>query len=122
MTGFLGENAGTPQAYGLAVDVSSLAIAIILGQPSGDTTEQSWVALSASVNNVTVTGIPALTSVTGSAIQVDVNSTAADGTAVAFSQLTGRRARGPDRLEFFCPANVQRCARPRQPAAIFLSR
>ncbi len=89
VTGFLGENAGTPQAYGLSVDVNSLALAIVLGQPSGDTTEQSWVALSASVDNVTITGIPALTSVTGSAIQVDVNSTAADGTAVEFSQLPG---------------------------------
>ncbi len=78
---FLGLNGGTPQAAGLSVSITSLAIALIKPSASSDT--RSWLAVSATVGSISVTGIPDLT-VMGTAIQVSVNSAASDGTAVNF--------------------------------------
>ena len=84
-TAFVGVNAGTAQAYGLSVSLSSLGIAFI--KPTASTDTRSWLALSASVNDVTATGIPGLTSVTGSGLTVSVNAAASDGTAVDFASM-----------------------------------
>ena len=82
----MGINGGTSQALGFGATINNLALALI--EPADTTDPRSWVTLQANLSNVGLvapSGFPVTMNAT--ALSVDVNTTATDGTYLNYATL-----------------------------------